>query len=171
MFKGRGNMSTQSLSDITLSPSEVREILSADNEEIINLCKRASIVPRRNNRGLTYFSYDDVKRLQQVKQMKNNLVRISPNQVVDKIMSSFNQMEEKISNNILNTLDKKLEEKIQGVEGMAAELIKYQTENEKLKNKIIELNRENVHMKMELEKFEKIGFGFYKKYEVKDYTI
>ena len=171
MFKGRGNMSTQSLSDITLSPSEVREFLSADNEEIINLCKRASIVPRRNNRGLTYFSYDDVKRLQQVKQMKNNLVRISPNQVVDKIMSSFSQMEEKISNNILNTLDKKLEEKIQGVEGMAAELIKYQTENEKLKNKIIELNRENVHMKMELEKFEKIGFGFYKKYEVKDYTI
>ena len=164
-------MATQSLSDITLSPSEVREILSADNEEIINLCKRASIVPRRNNRGLTYFSYDDVKRLQQVKQMKNNLVRISPNQVVDKIMSSFNQMEEKISNNILNTLDKKLEEKMQGVEGMAAELIKYQTENEKLKNKIIELNRENVHMKMELEKFEKIGFGFYKKYEVKDYTI
>ena len=103
--------------------------------------------------------------------MKNNLVRISPNQVVDKIMSSFSQMEEKISNNILNTLDKKLEEKIQGVEGIAAELIKYQTENEKLKNKIIELNRENVHMKMELEKFEKIGFGFYKKYEVKDYTI
>ena len=93
MFKGRGNMSTQSLSDITLSPSEVREILSADNEEIINLCKRASIVPRRNNRGLTYFSYDDVKRLQQVKQMKNNLVRISPNQVVDKIMASFGQME------------------------------------------------------------------------------
>ena len=39
------------------------------------------------------------------------------------------------------------------------------------KNKIVELNRENVHMKMELEKFEKIGFGFYKKYEVKDYSI
>lgn len=54
---------------------------------------------------------------------------------------------------------------------MAAELIKIQTENEKLKNKIIELNRENVHMKMELEKFEKIGFGFYRKYDVKDYTI
>lgn len=164
-------MATQSLSDITLSPSEVRDILNADNEEIISLCKRASIVPKRNRRGLTYFSYNDVKRLQEVKSMKNNLVRITPNAVVDRIMSSFSQMEEKISNNILDTLDKKLEEKMQGVEGMAAELIKVQTENEKLKNKIIELNRENVHMKMELEKFEKIGFGFYKKYEVKDYTI
>ncbi len=162
-------MATQSLSDITLTPSEVREILDADNEE--SLCKRASIIPRRNRRGLTYFSYDDVKRLQKVKQMKNTLVRITPNQVVDKIMHSFSQMEEKISNNILETLDKKLAEKIQNVEGMAAELIKIQTENEKLKNKIIELNRENIHMKMELDKFEKIGFGFYKKYEVKDYSI
>ena len=157
-------MATQSLSDITLSPSEVRDILNADNEEIISLCKRASIVPKRNRRGLTYFSYNDVKRLQEAKNMKSSLVRITPNAVVDRIMSSFSQMEEKISNNILDTLDKK-------VEGMAAELIKVQTENEKLKNKIIELNRENVHMKMELEKFEKIGFGFYKKYEVKDYTI
>ncbi len=164
-------MATQSLSDITLSPSEVRDILNADNEEIISLCKRASIVPKRNRRGLTYFSYNDVKRLQEVKSMKKSLVRITPNAVVDRIMSSFSQMEEKISNNILDTLDKKLEEKIQGVEGMAAELIKIQTENEKLKNKIIELNRENVHMKMELEKFEKIGFGFYRKYDVKDYTI
>lgn len=164
-------MATQSLSDITLSPSEVRDILNADNEEIISLCKRASIVPKRNRRGLTYFSYNDVKRLQEVKSMKNSLVRITPNAVVDRIMTSFSQMEEKISNNILDTLDKKLEEKIQGVEGMAAELIKIQTENEKLKNKIIELNRENVHMKMELEKFEKIGFGFYRKYDVKDYTI
>lgn len=164
-------MATQSLSDITLSPSEVRDILNADNEEIISLCKRASIVPKRNRRGLTYFSYNDVKRLQEAKSMKKSLVRITPNAVVDRIMSSFSQMEEKISNNILDTLDKKLEEKIQGVEGMAAELIKIQTENEKLKNKIIELNRENVHMKMELEKFEKIGFGFYRKYDVKDYTI
>lgn len=164
-------MATQSLSDITLSPSEVRDILNADNEEIISLCKRASIVPKRNRRGLTYFSYNDVKRLQEAKSMKNSLIRITPNAVVDRIMSSFSQMEEKISNNILDTLDKKLEEKIQGVEGMAAELIKIQTENEKLKNKIIELNRENVHMKMELEKFEKIGFGFYRKYDVKDYTI
>lgn len=164
-------MATQSLSDITLSPSEVRDILNVDNEEIISLCKRASIVPKRNRRGLTYFSYNDVKRLQEAKSMKSSLVRITPNAVVDRIMSSFSQMEEKISNNILDTLDKKLEEKMQGVEGMAAELIKVQTENEKLKNKIIELNRENVHMKMELEKFEKIGFGFYKKYEVKDYTI
>ena len=131
-------MATQSLSDITLSPSEVRDILNADNEEIISLCKRASIVPKRNRRGLTYFSYNDVKRLQEAKSMKNSLVRITPNAVVDRIMSSFSQMEEKISNNILDTLDKKLEEKIQGVEGMAAELIKIQTENEKLKNKIID---------------------------------
>ena len=84
-------MATQSLSDITLSPSEVRDILNADNEEIISLCKRASIVPKRNRRGLTYFSYNDVKLLQEAKSMKNSLVRITPNAVVDRIMSSFSQ--------------------------------------------------------------------------------
>ncbi len=164
-------MSTQSLSDITLTPSEVREILDADNDEIISLCKRASIIPRRNRRGLTYFSYDDVKRLQQVKQMRNTLVRISPNQAVDRIMNSFSQMEEKISDNIIENLDKKLSEKLKNIEIMTEEIVKLQTENEKLKNKIMELHRENVQMKMELDKFEKIGFGFYKKYEVKDYSI
>lgn len=166
-----GDMVTQNLSDITLTPSEVREILDANNDEIISLCRRASIVPRRNRRGLTYFSYDDVKRLQEVKQMKNSIVTMSSNQVAERIMTSFSQMEEKISNNIIENIDKKLEEKMQDVETMANELIKIRTENEKLKHKILELNRENVHMKMELEKFEKIGFGFYKKYEVKDYTI
>lgn len=164
-------MVAQSLSDITLSPSEVREILNADNEEIINLCKRASIIPRRDDRGLTYFSYNEVKHLQQVKQMKNSLVRISPNEVVDKIMKSFGDMEEKISNNIMDTLDKKIDDRLQGVEDMASELVKVQAENEKLKNKILELNKENIHMKMELDKFEKIAFGLYRKYEVKDYTI
>lgn len=164
-------MVTQNLSDITLTPSEVREILDADNEEIISLCRRASIVPKRNRRGLTYFSYDDVKRLQQTKQMKNSVISASSNQIAERIMSSFSQMEEKISNNIIDNIDKKLEEKMQDVESMAQELINIKTENEKLKHKILELNRENMHLKMELEKFEKIGFGFYKKYEVKDYTI
>ena len=164
-------MVTQSLSDITLTPSEVREILSADNEEIINLCKRAAIVPRRNRRGLTYFSYDEVKRLQQVREMKNSLVRISPEQAVNKIIQSFSQMEEKISGNILDAVDKKLDEKIQNIETIASELIKLQTENEKLKNKINELNRDNLQLKMELDKFEKIGLCFYRKHEIKDYTI
>lgn len=164
-------MVTQNLSDITLTPSEVREILDANNEEIISLCRRASIVPKRNRRGLTYFSYDDVKRLQQTKQMKHSIVSASSNQIAERIMSSFSQMEEKISNNIIDNIDKKLDAKMENVEKMADELIKIRTENEKLKHKILELNRENVHMKMELEKFEKVGFGFYKKYEVKDYTI
>jgi len=164
-------MLTQSLSDITLTPSEVREILNADNEEIISLCKRASIVPRRNRRGLTYFSYDDVKRLQKVQQMKNTLVKFNSNNAIDRIMQSFSKMEENISGNIISNIDKKLSEKLQSIEEMTAEVIKLQAENEKLKNKIMDLNRENIQMKMELEKFEKIGFGFYKKYEVKDYSI
>ena len=164
-------MLTQNLNDITLMPKEVREILCADNDEIINLCKKAAVVPRRNNKGLTYFSYDDLKKLQHVKQMKYGLARISPNQVVENIISSLNNVEERISANILNTLDEKIDKKFHGVEGIVAELIKYQTENENLKNKVNELNLKNIHLKMELEKFKKIGFGIYQKKENKDYTI
>jgi predicted nuclease with TOPRIM domain len=103
--------------------------------------------------------------------MKNSVVSCSSNQLAERIMTSFSQMEEKISNNILESIDKKLDAKMQNVETMAEELIQVKTENEKLKHKILELNKENVHLKMELEKFEKIGFGLYKKYNIKDYTI
>lgn len=164
-------MPTQSLNDITLFPKEIREILCADNEEIINLCKKAAVVPKRNNKGLTYFSYDDLKKLQHVKQMKHSLARISPNQFAENIISSINNVEKTISKNILDTLDEKIDEKFQGVEGIVTELIKYQTENEKLKSKINQLNLKNIQLKMELEKYQKIGFGLYKRQENKDYTI
>ena len=164
-------MAVQSINDITLTPSEVRDILDADNDEIIELCKQVSIIPRRNARGLTYFSYNDVKHLQMAKQRQNRLVRFNPNDVAAQLVSTLSQMEEKISNNVMTSIDKKLEERLKDIEGLAAELINCQTENERLKNKIIELNKENVHLKMELDKFEKVGFGFYKKYEVKDYYI
>ena len=54
----------------TLSPQEVRSILKADNKEIVELCKRASILPKKNVKGQTYFSYDEVKHLRKVQAQK-----------------------------------------------------------------------------------------------------
>jgi len=54
----------------TLSPKEVRDILNADNKEIVELCKRASILPKKNTKGQTYFSYDEVKHLRQMQSQK-----------------------------------------------------------------------------------------------------
>ena len=50
----------------TLSPQQVRNILNADNKEIVDLCKRASILPKKNAKGQTYFSYDEVKHLREI---------------------------------------------------------------------------------------------------------
>ena len=48
-------ISEQELEGKTLSPQEVRSILKTDNKEIVELCKRASILPRKNSKGQTYF--------------------------------------------------------------------------------------------------------------------
>ena len=36
-------------------------ILKTDNRESVELCKRASILPKKNSKGQTYFSYEEVK--------------------------------------------------------------------------------------------------------------
>lgn len=54
----------------TLTPQEVRNILKADNKEIVELCKRASILPKKDNKGQTYFSYDEVKNLRKIQVQK-----------------------------------------------------------------------------------------------------
>ena len=58
----------------TLSPQEVRSILNTDNKEIVELCKKASILPRKNSKGQTYFSYDEVKHLRAIQSKKNALM-------------------------------------------------------------------------------------------------
>ena len=59
-------MLKEALKEKILSPQEVRAILNTDNKEIVELCKRASIMPRKNSKGHTYFSYDEVKNLRKV---------------------------------------------------------------------------------------------------------
>ena len=54
----------------TLSPQKVRAILKAENKEIVELCKRASILPKKNNKGQTYFSYDEVRNLRRLQAQK-----------------------------------------------------------------------------------------------------
>lgn len=39
----------------TLTPQEVRNILKADNKEIVELCKRASILPKKTTKDKLIF--------------------------------------------------------------------------------------------------------------------
>ena len=51
------------------SPKMVRELLKIDNDRIISLCKKISLVPKKNSKGQTYFSRDDVRILKRVQEL------------------------------------------------------------------------------------------------------
>ena len=69
-FEGLLIMANTATKERTLTPQEVRAILNTDNKEIIELCKKASIMPRKNSKGMTYFSYEEVKNLRKVQAIK-----------------------------------------------------------------------------------------------------
>ena len=139
----------QELKGKTLSPQEVRSILKTDNKEIVELCKRASILPRKNSKGQTYFSYEEVKNLRKVQAMKGASLPPAktdakqPSAILN-ILNSLKEMENKLSNRIAKVIDEKLE----GMDEVVVELIRCKTDNETLRQKIIDLNKEIYQLKM-----------------------
>ncbi len=169
------------LNERTLTPQEVRTILKADNKEIVDLCKKAAIRPRKNAKGHTYFSYDEVKNLRKIQAQVNGLVSnpisartpvmagassstaITNNSAaVRSILTTLQDLEAKLSNKIAKVIDEKLE----GMDDVVVELIRCKTDNETLKQKIVDLNKEVYQLKNELNSYKPVALGFYKKKEV-----
>lgn len=145
----------------TLSPQEVRDILNTDNKEIVELCKRASILPKKNDKGQTYFSYDEVKHLRSLQQKKLPATAPSNASAVASILTSIKSMESSLSDKIAKVIDEKLE----GMDEVVVELIRCKTDNETLKQKIIDLNKEIYQLKNDLNSYKPIGLGLYRKKE------
>ena len=162
-------MTNQALKERTLTPQEVRAILNTDNKEIVELCKKASIMPRKNNRGMTYFSYEEVKNLRKVQAMKNKVTnplavkQESSTQMsaMNSILSSLKNMENTLSDKIAQVIDEKLE----GMDEVVVELIRCKTDNETLRQKIVDLNKEVYQLKNKLNSYKPVGLGFYVKKE------
>lgn len=164
-------MQEQMLKEKTLSPQEVRNILKADNKEIVELCKRASILPKKNTRGQTYFSYDEVRNLRRIQAQKNTANPIAKVQTavaqgrhssaLGSILSSIKSMETNLSDKIGKVIDEKLE----GMDEVVVELIRCKTDNETLRQKIIDLNKEIYQLKNDVSCYRAVGFGLYKKKE------
>ena len=159
----------------TLTPQEVRNILKTDNREIVELCKKASIRPRKNEKGYTYFSYDEVKNLRKVQAKINgttdaavsgsNAVTVTSgpvNPAVKSILNSLQDLENKLSEKISKVIDEKLE----GMDDVVVELIRCKTDNETLKQKIVDLNKEIYQLKNEVNSYKSVGFGLYRKKEI-----
>ncbi len=155
----------------TLTPQQVRAILNADNKEIVELCKRAAILPKKNNKGQTYFSYEEVRHLRKLQAAKNAVSTVTLSapstdsqkevSLMKNLLSSLKDMETKLSDRIAKVIDEKLE----GMDEVVVELIRCKTDNETLRQKIIDLNKEIYQLKNDLNSFKPIGFGMYRKKE------
>ena len=159
-------------SEKILLPNDVRKLLNIDNKEIVELCKKTSVSPKKNSNGQIYFSVDEVKKLKNAKssvmsklnEQKSALSLVSkPNSqaVVNNLLDTLNQME----SNITTSMTKILDEKLEGMDDVVLELVRCKTENENLKNKVNELNKENFKLKNLLNSFKPLLCGFYIKKE------
>ena len=159
-----------------LLPNDVRKLLNVDNKEIVALCKKTSVSPKKNKLGQVYFSIDEVKKLRSaktsliagngIKKMNKNetlpmVTKPNSQAVVNGLLDTLNKME----NNITSSMTKLIDEKLEGMDDVVLELVRCKTENENLKNKVNELNKENFKLKNILSSFKPLFAGFYIKKE------
>lgn len=173
-------MITDNSKDKILSPQDLRKILNADNMEIVNLCRKASIVPKKDANGKTYFSMEEARLLKQAKESKRSLMTKNSSQVVvDSLLASLKRMESDITTNLTTSitdsltesLTKVLDERLEGMDEVVVELIRCKTENENLKNKVNELNKENYKLKNTLNSYKPFAFGLYVKKQEDDILL
>ena len=155
-----------------LLPNDVRKLLNIDNKEIVELCKKTSVTPKKNAKGQIYFSVDEVKKLRSAKsavitEMNEKKVALpvmtksNSQLVVNNLLDTLNKME----NNITTSMTKLIDEKLEGMDDVVLELVRCKTENENLKNKVNELNKENFKLKNALNSFKPLMCGFFVKKE------
>ena len=166
-----------------LTPKMVRRLLGIDNKEIAELCRQISLIPKRDERGQTYFSKEDVDVLQKIKNLhaktseiekESNIISYNAHatqripetlsvpamtEETTPLATSFSRMEEKLVNKISKVIDEKLD----GMDEVVVELIRCKTENETLRQKINELNKQVYSMKNQISSFKPLGLNLYVK--------
>ena len=146
---------------------DVRKLLNVDNKEIVELCKKSSVNPKKDNNGQIYFSVDEVKKLRSAKYSTINemsdkkalsvVTKPQSQAVVNNLLDTLNKME----NNITSSMTKLIDEKLEGMDDVVLELVRCKTENENLKNKVNELNKENFKLRNEINSYKPLMCGFY----------
>jgi len=169
----------------TFSPDEVKMILNTDSQEFQHLCREFSINPKRDeSTGKTYFSKRDVEILEKIKSIhKKSSKMMDKKQEIDHRKESTALMSTKTAvaknqnqdmtalidtmistrDNIIDKISKIIDEKLDGIDDVVVELIKCKTENERLKQKVNELTKDNYKIKNDLQSFKHLTFGLYVK--------
>lgn len=167
------------------SVETVRNLLRLDNKGIAKLCAQVSLMPKKDRHGRTYFSRDDIEILRKVRNLHNrtqtvqsrvsnpievkhapSLVTAPPKPSVQKVSAGVEKIVKKLDNledSISEKISKVIEEKLEGMDEVVVELVRCKTENETLRYKLNELNKENYNLKNELNSYKSLGMGFYVK--------
>ncbi len=78
---------------------------------------------------------------------------------------------ENLENNIVSKISDVLSEKMDGLDEVIVELIRSKTENETLRQRLNELNKENFSLKNENASYKPVGFGLYVKKSTDDFVL
>ncbi len=169
---------------------QVKRILNTDISLLKDLCKRGSLAPKRDTKGALYFSRDDIHILQKLKDLHIQTLAMQrktkkeienlPKPVPANVNNEMIAMSEKLNwektlnnleNNIVQRISKTLSEKMDGLDEVVVELIRAKTENETLRQRVNELNKEVFALKNENASYKPAMFGFYVKRETDDFLI
>jgi len=85
--------------------------------------------------------------------------------------NEFVRTVETLENNIVDRIASVLSEKMDGLDEIVVELIRTKTENETLRQKLNELNKENFSLKSENSSYKSVGLGFYVKKNPDDFML
>lgn len=96
-----------------------------------------------------------------VKKTFNFPMKKDSSAAIEKLCSSMSEMQENLTEKIADLIEQKLEEKLDGIDEVVVELVRCKTENETLRYKMNELNKEVYNLKNELSRYKSIGMGFY----------
>ena len=100
---------------------------------------------------------------------KNDSIKLEP--INANVQTAFIKRIDAVENNVINKITDVLSEKLDGLDEVIVELIKAKTENETLRQKVNELNKENFALKTENSSFKPVGLGFYVKKPTDEFTF
>ncbi len=152
-----------------------RTYFTKDDVEILRrvkgLAEQQKTIKRSNEPSKASKSYASVpmkkavRQLQPQQQTAQPPVQAPAAVAADRICASLSSMENNLLNKISKLVDEKLseklDEKLDGMDEVVVELVRCKTENETLRYKMNELNKEVYNLKNELSRYKALGFGFY----------
>ena len=153
-----------------------KELQEEKKRAVEEAVKKMSVKKEAENESNILYKTKENNFLQRVKQKAQKHEMVSADDVngifpLDEAESSVSRGLAALENNIVDRISSVLNEKMDGLDEIVVELIRAKTENEYLRQKLNELNKENFTLKSENSSFKSVGLGFYVKKATDDYML